>query len=273
MSNATTTLAQAILERLAAAGAGCELRRESGCQQQLQSEGDLELVCRLRRVLIEQRHGTTKQVENLRVRLARIEDAAERITGPCGAVERPLVGAQRRVSANGLCACDGHQVAATLMQLKVEAEERLEAAAEAALRTPHAFRDRADLPPHRRVDVEDPIGLAVAHRAQHDGLGLDGASHQSATLGIATFVCMPNVVMYSSTPCPYCSQAKALLNAREIPFEEINLSKDAEGRVALNEKTGMMTFPQVLVDDQLIGGFQELMAADQSGKLAELLGA
>ena len=84
---------------------------------------------------------------------------------------------------------------------------------------------------------------------------------------------MPNVVMYSSTPCPYCSQAKALLNAREIPFEEINLSKDAEGRVALNEKTGMMTFPQVLVDDELIGGFQELMAADQSGKLAELLGA
>jgi len=84
---------------------------------------------------------------------------------------------------------------------------------------------------------------------------------------------MPNVVMYSSTPCPYCSQAKALLNAREIPFEEINLSMNAEGRVALNEKTGMMTFPQILVDDELVGGFQELIAADQSGKLAELLGA
>lgn len=84
---------------------------------------------------------------------------------------------------------------------------------------------------------------------------------------------MPNVVMYSSTPCPFCSQAKALLSAREIPFEEINLSMDAEGRVALNEKTGMMTFPQILVDGELIGGFQELIAADQSGKLDELLGA
>ena len=84
---------------------------------------------------------------------------------------------------------------------------------------------------------------------------------------------MPNVVVYSSTSCPLCTQAKALLKAREIPFEEINLAMDAEGRVALNEKTGMMTFPQVLVDDELIGGFQELIAADQSGKLAELLGA
>ena len=233
----------------------------------------MELICRLRRLLVQHGQGATEQIENLGVRLARVEDAAERITGSRSAAQSLLVGAQRRVGANGLCAGDGHQIAAPLVQLKVEAEERLKPATEATLRTPHAFRDRAYLPAHRRVDVENPIGLAVAHRAQHDGLGLDGASHQSATPGIATFVCMPNVVMYSSTPCPYCSQAKALLNAREIPFEEINLSKDAEGRVALNEKTGMMTFPQVLVDDELIGGFQELMAADQSGKLAELLGA
>ncbi len=82
---------------------------------------------------------------------------------------------------------------------------------------------------------------------------------------------MPNVVMYSSDRCPLCTQAKALLNAREIPFEEINLEMDAEGRVALNEKTGMMTFPQILVDDELIGGLRELMTADQSGKLQQLL--
>lgn len=79
--------------------------------------------------------------------------------------------------------------------------------------------------------------------------------------------------MYSSAPCPYCSRAKALLSAREIAFEEISLSMDAEGRVALNKKTGMMTFPQIFVDDQLIGGFQELMAAEKSGRLSELLGA
>ncbi len=84
---------------------------------------------------------------------------------------------------------------------------------------------------------------------------------------------MPSVVMYSSTPCPFCSQAKALLTAREIPFEEVNLSMDAEGRVALHEKTGMLTFPQILVDGQPIGGFKELIAADQNGELGALLGA
>ncbi len=83
---------------------------------------------------------------------------------------------------------------------------------------------------------------------------------------------MRNVVLYSSTSCPLCAQAKALLSAREIPFEEINLSMDAEGRDALNERTGMMTFPQILVGDELVGGFQELIAADQSGKLDQLLG-
>jgi glutaredoxin 3 len=83
---------------------------------------------------------------------------------------------------------------------------------------------------------------------------------------------MSNVVMYSSNQCPLCTQAKALLSAREIEFEEINLSMDPAGREALLEKTGMMTFPQILVDETPIGGFRELMAADQSGQLDALLG-
>ena len=83
---------------------------------------------------------------------------------------------------------------------------------------------------------------------------------------------MSNVVMYSSNQCPLCTQAKALLSAREIEFEEINLSMDPTGREALLEKTGMMTFPQILVDETPIGGFRELMAADQSGQLDALLG-
>ena len=83
---------------------------------------------------------------------------------------------------------------------------------------------------------------------------------------------MSNVVMYSSNQCPLCTQAKALLSAREIEFEEINLSMDPAGREALLEKTGMMTFPQILVGETPIGGLRELMAADQSGQLDELLG-
>ncbi len=258
---------------LAAVCAGGELRRKAGRQQELHPKRDLECVGRVLRMIVKQRQSATKQVEDLRVRLSRIKDAAQRIAGARGAIERALVSAKCCVGTDRFGARDGHQVAAPFVQLKVEPEERLKASAEAAFGSPYALCNCAQLAAHRRVHVEDPIGLAVTDRTQHDGFRLDRAGHQVVLRGRATFIAMPNVVMYSSTPCPFCTQAKALLNAREIPFEEINLTKDAEGRVALNEKTGMMTFPQILIDGELIGGFQELIAADQSGKLDELLAA
>jgi glutaredoxin 3 len=84
---------------------------------------------------------------------------------------------------------------------------------------------------------------------------------------------MAKVTVYTTDPCPYCARAKQLLNAREIPFEEINLARDPDGRAELLARTGMMSFPQVLIGDQLVGGFTETLAADQSGKLAEMLKA
>lgn len=81
---------------------------------------------------------------------------------------------------------------------------------------------------------------------------------------------MEEIKMYSTEPCPFCSQAKALLQRRGLEFEEVNLSKDPEGRAELAARTGMMTFPQVFVGDELIGGFTELQEADASGRLAEL---
>jgi glutaredoxin 3 len=84
---------------------------------------------------------------------------------------------------------------------------------------------------------------------------------------------MNRVTVYTTEPCGYCRTAKALLNRRGIPFEEINLSKDAEGRAELVSKTGMMTFPQVIIDGQPLGGFQELAAADRAGRLADLRAA
>ena len=80
---------------------------------------------------------------------------------------------------------------------------------------------------------------------------------------------MTRITVYTTEPCGYCRTAKALLDKRGIPYEEINLSKDAEGRAELVSRTGMMTFPQVILDDEPIGGFQELAAADRAGRLAE----
>jgi glutaredoxin 3 len=79
--------------------------------------------------------------------------------------------------------------------------------------------------------------------------------------------------VYTTEPCPYCARVKGLLRSRGLEYTEVNLSKDADGRVELARKTGMMTFPQVLVDDQLVGGFVETQAAASSGRLDELLAA
>ena len=84
---------------------------------------------------------------------------------------------------------------------------------------------------------------------------------------------MSVVKFYTTDNCPYCRSAKALLDARKIEYQELNLERSPEMREQLQELTGMSTFPQILVNDEPIGGFQELVAADRSGRLAELLGA
>jgi glutaredoxin 3 len=64
--------------------------------------------------------------------------------------------------------------------------------------------------------------------------------------------------------------AKSLLAKRNVAFTEVNLAKDPSGRAELVRITGMMTFPQVVIDDEPIGGYQELVQADRAGRLAEL---
>jgi glutaredoxin 3 len=84
---------------------------------------------------------------------------------------------------------------------------------------------------------------------------------------------MSDVTVYTTDPCPFCARAKGLLKARGVEFEEINLSKDPDGRAELARKTGMMSFPQVIIDGVLVGGFTEVQAAAESGRLDELLAA
>jgi glutaredoxin 3 len=81
------------------------------------------------------------------------------------------------------------------------------------------------------------------------------------------------VVLYTTEPCGFCRQAKALLQARGVSFQEINLAKDPEGRSDLVALTGQMTFPQVVVGARAIGGFRELLEAERAGTLEELLAA
>lgn len=82
---------------------------------------------------------------------------------------------------------------------------------------------------------------------------------------------MAKITLYTTDKCSSCLRAKALLTQRALPFHEVNLARDADGRAALAERTGMLTFPQVLVGDEPLGGFEALAAADRDGRLAELI--
>jgi glutaredoxin 3 len=82
-----------------------------------------------------------------------------------------------------------------------------------------------------------------------------------------------SVVLYTTDPCGFCRQAKALLESRGVDYREVNLSKDPVGRADLVALTGQMTFPQILVGRRSIGGFRELIEADRDGILDTLLAA
>ncbi|MCW2997400.1 MAG: glutaredoxin [Solirubrobacterales bacterium] len=82
---------------------------------------------------------------------------------------------------------------------------------------------------------------------------------------------MAEVTVYTTDPCVFCTRAKQLLAKRGIVYDEINLARDADGRAELAARTGMLSFPQVLINGELVGGFQETLAADKSGRLAALL--
>ena len=76
--------------------------------------------------------------------------------------------------------------------------------------------------------------------------------------------------MYTTRWCGYCVRAKALLDGKGLPYEEINLDQDPRFRAHLHELTGRMTVPQILIDDRPIGGFAELRELDRTGRLEAL---
>jgi glutaredoxin 3 len=84
---------------------------------------------------------------------------------------------------------------------------------------------------------------------------------------------MAEITVYTTEPCSFCVRVKQLLAARGLDYAEVNLAKDPEGRAQLVERTGMLSFPQVVIGDEVIGGFRETVEADRSGRLRDLLAA
>ena len=85
---------------------------------------------------------------------------------------------------------------------------------------------------------------------------------------------MSKIEVYSTAVCPYCVAAKNLLKARGLEWTEVRVDTDPSQREAMLARSGgARTVPQIFINDQHVGGFDDLAAADRSGKLAELLEA
>lgn len=84
---------------------------------------------------------------------------------------------------------------------------------------------------------------------------------------------MANVVMYTTPVCPYCVRAKQLLTRKGVSYQEIDVSRDHELRLEVMQRSRQRTVPQIFINDQHVGGFDDLYALDRAGGLDPMLAA
>ena len=83
---------------------------------------------------------------------------------------------------------------------------------------------------------------------------------------------MPNVTMYCTAVCPYCTNAEKLLNRKGVTqIDKIRIDLEPSRRDEMMARTGRRTVPQIYIGDFHVGGFDDLSALDMEGKLAPLL--
>ncbi|MEE9161952.1 MAG: glutaredoxin domain-containing protein [Candidatus Neomarinimicrobiota bacterium] len=82
---------------------------------------------------------------------------------------------------------------------------------------------------------------------------------------------MSQVKMYVTTWCPYCEQAKRLLRSLDVSWSETNIEEEGLSRAELAQLTGGFTVPQIVINGKSVGGFDDLYALNQSGRLGALL--
>ena len=85
---------------------------------------------------------------------------------------------------------------------------------------------------------------------------------------------MAKVEVYTTSYCPYCTQAKSLLKRKGVAFEEIDVSGDSALREKMIELSGgRRTVPEIFINGKIVGGYEELKALDDAGELDQMLSA
>jgi glutaredoxin 3 len=82
----------------------------------------------------------------------------------------------------------------------------------------------------------------------------------------------PKIIIYTKDYCPYCMRAKMLLAARNLTYDEIDITTDTTLQSEMIEKAnGKKTVPQIFIGDIHIGGFDDLKEKHDSGELDTIL--
>lgn len=85
---------------------------------------------------------------------------------------------------------------------------------------------------------------------------------------------MAKVEIYTWKTCPFCIRAKALLDAKDVDYTEYMIQGDDDARAKMTERAnGRRTVPQIFINDEGIGGCDEIHMLEAQGKLDDLLTA
>jgi glutaredoxin 3 len=79
------------------------------------------------------------------------------------------------------------------------------------------------------------------------------------------------VILYTTQFCPYCIQAKALLEKKAVAYTDIPVDGNPELRQEMMHRSGRRTVPQIWIDQYHVGGFDDLWALEREGRLDDLL--
>lgn len=83
---------------------------------------------------------------------------------------------------------------------------------------------------------------------------------------------MADVIIYRTTYCQYCNMAERLFEQIGADYEKIDVTNDHDMRLKLVEQTGMRTVPQIFIKGEPVGGYTDVKALHDAGKLEEMLG-
>lgn len=83
---------------------------------------------------------------------------------------------------------------------------------------------------------------------------------------------MNKIIMYCTEVCPYCVRAEQLLKRKGITdIEKIRVDLQPEMSDIMIQKTGRRTVPQIFINGEHVGGYDDMAALDRAGKLDAML--